>query len=374
MASIYDIITANRGQITPWGITSPNIQYTQYTPKEANKTFEQIRQLPEYQAQQAGVDELAGELDRLKKLPSSQGDSWVKPLLALVDSQTGSKLMQGFDDNNEAEKRNQLIMRYQDALANRQKQAADTLMSGLGKFKSGSTTEKDIGITPAQQAELDFKKAKQQQDYELALIEMANKKAKAAKETWTPAEQSRDKAFGADIDPYIGGGRTSAESIMKQIDDVVKDINSGNLNTGLIASGFGLNTSVTEAGKRARNVADQLSMENMRAIFGSQFTKAEGDLLRKATLDTTAGKKQNIENLVKAKNMIAKKIQEMDSKVSYFEDEGSGSLKGYKSLPTSVQKAPAAPTTQQTGPKEGDETTLKSGKKAVFKGGKWQLK
>lgn len=343
-ANIYDLLAQNKGMVaTPWGLQSPDLSYKRYTEDEANETFDTIRKLPEYQAQQAGVSDMEQELERLKRLPQVSGDTWQKPLLALVDSQTGSNLSKAYQENDVSQKTNEQILKYQDALANRKKQQAETLMSGLNKFKSGTTTTKDTGISPIEQAKLDLDKAKAQQQAELEQQKIDLQRAKGTKETFTPAEKARDIQFGKDVDPYLGGGRSRAEDMVSKIDEVIDDIKKGNLNTGLLASGFGWNTSVTESGKKAKNVADMLSMENMRATFGSQFTENEGVLLRKSNLDTTASSQQNIANLMTARNMIANKVTEMDSKISHYEQDGVGTLKGYKSSAMKQAKSDPAP-------------------------------
>lgn len=280
MASIYDLIAQNKGMVaSPWGLMSPDVSYKQYTPEEANKTFEQIRQLPEYQAQQTSVDELSNELDRLKKLPQVSGDTWVKPLLALADSETGSKLSQGYDENDASQKRGEMILKYQDALLNRKKQQADTLMSGLGKFKSGTTTTKDTGISPAEQAKLDFQKAKAQQDYELELQKIAASKAKGkAKPELTAGEKKLEEAAAARVDKMDAGALQDNIALAKKLEDYADKLESGKMKTGtaniggllLSSTGFGDINEIEQA------VIDASSRQ-LKERYGGNPTNVEGE-------------------------------------------------------------------------------------------------
>lgn len=278
-ANIYDLIAQNKGMtMTPWGPMSPDVSYKQYTPEEASATFDQIRQLPEFQAQQAGVDELSNELDRLKKLPQVSGDTWVKPLLALADSETGSKLSQGYDENDLSQKRNEMIMKYQDSLLNRKKQQADTLMSGLGKFKSGTTTTKDTGISPSEQAKLDFQKAKQQQDYELELQKLAAQKAKKAKPELTAGEKKLEEAAAARVDKMDAGALQDNINLAKKLEDYANKLETGKMKTGtaniggllLSSTGFGDINEIEQA------VIDASSRQ-LKERYGGNPTNVEGE-------------------------------------------------------------------------------------------------
>lgn len=390
--SSFDIARAQGVNYNPWAdlmFKSVNVQNQQYTPEEANKTFDIIRKLPEYQAQNAGVADLESEVERLKKVPQVSGDTWLKPLLALVDSETGSNLSQGYQDNDFSQKRNEMILKYQDAIANRKKQAADTLMSGLGKFKSGTAT--DVGGTDmtasktgAQMAQTD---ANNQTKMNNAIIAAASKKGAGQKKNIY--EESFARKGAEDATKFLSaGGASKFNSMAQEIEGLATTLEAKKNNLisptgrgGAVQSYLaGLaDEDVAQAMDKADALAVELSSDSFKGstsdrdakIMAGGLVSKRGDesniaekLRQKAATIRHVGKKQELKFQIQSQGGssadVEKALKAADD--AFYGPSGAGSQK------------PAAPDAQPSGPKEGDETTLKSGKKAVFKGGKWQLK
>lgn len=103
---------------------------------EYQKALNSFTSTPDYQRQLQDISDLRNKTDAL--IPQADKNAaWVKPLLALADSQTGSHLMQGYTPGLTPQERNQLILKYQDEISKRQndltkeaRQGAMSLMSG----------------------------------------------------------------------------------------------------------------------------------------------------------------------------------------------------------------------------------------------------
>lgn len=394
----FQIARDNGVNFNPWSdlmFKTMNVQNQQYTPEDANKTFDIVRSLPEYQAQQAGVDELSNELDRLKKLPQVSGDTWVKPLLALADSETGSKLSQGYDENDLSQKRNEMIMKYQDALANRQKQSADTLMSGLGKFKSGTKT--DVGGTDTTGAKLGTGMAQNvannQTKLDSASIAAAARKKNSGQGKNKFEEMFASEGAKAGMKFISSGGEADTKAMaddLRKIGQTLKGAKNNFISpTGRggklqsMASSF-LDENVGSAMDKAEAIAVKLSSDDFKgatsdrdaAIMGQGLVSKKGneddvaaDLDKKAATIEHIGKKRSLILKVQSSGGtsadVAAALKAADD--AFYGPTGAGATK----TPTTGANQKTA---TASGPKEGEETTLKSGKKAIFKGGKWQLK
>lgn len=395
--SAFDIADARGVNLNPWNdlmFKSLNVANQQYTPEEANKTFDIVRGLPEYQAQQAGVDELSGELERLKRLPQSSGDTWLKPLLALGDQWTGSNLSQGYQDNDVSQKRNDLILKYQDALANRQKQAAETLMSGLGKFKSGTKT--DIGGTDmtASKTGADLSKtdAGNQTKLDSALIAAAARKKGSGQGRNKFEEMFASEGAKAGMKFISSGGESDTKAMADDLRKIGQTL-KGAKNNFISPTGRGgklqsmaasfLDENVGSAMDKAEAIAVKLSSDDFKGATSDRDAAIMGQGLvsKKGSEDDVAAdldiKAATIEHIGKKKSLILKvqssggtsadvatALKAADD--AFYGPSGAGA-------PKAPQTGAAPKAAASSGPKEGDTTILKSGKKATFKGGKWQL-
>lgn len=393
--SAFDIAQSRGVNLNPWNdlmFKNMLVQNQQYTPEEANKTFDIVRGLPEYQAQQAGVTELEGELNRLKRLPQVSGDTWLKPLLALTDSETGSNLSSGYQDNDVSQKRNEMILKYQDALANRQKQSAETLMSGLGKFKSGTKTEVDSTDTTGAKIGADLSKtdAGNQTRLDTAVISAAKKGSGQKKNIY---EESFARKGAEDATKFLSaGGASKFNSMAGEIEGIASTLEAkkGNLISptgrgGAVQSFFsGLaDEDVAQAMDKADALAVELSSDSFKGSTSDRDAKImAGGLVSKR------GKEENIAEGLRKKAATIRHIGEKQELKFRIQSQGGTSAQVEAALkaaddafygPTGAGSTTKAPTgaapkaAATTGPKEGDTTILKSGKKATFKGGKWQL-
>lgn len=95
-------------------------------------------QLPFMQEYDKGLANLQKEYDTLKAQPSGSDFSWVKPILALIDSQTGSKLTSGYSEPTKEKDRQALLLKYQDQITNKNTDRTKLLLDSLSKRRSGT--------------------------------------------------------------------------------------------------------------------------------------------------------------------------------------------------------------------------------------------
>lgn len=297
--SAFDIAANNGININPWGdlmFKTMNIQNQQYTPEEAQKTFDIIRGLPEYQAQQEGVSDMEAELDRLKRLPAVSGDTWMKPFLALVDSETGSNLSSAYQPNDVSQKVNEMILKYQDNLANRKKQSAETLMSGLGKFKSGTKT--DVGGTDmtasktgAQMSQTDANNQTKIDTSEISAAKKGSAKdkfdevfkseaAKKAVETSFAGQGSNMKQSATDL-------RAAADVIRKSKNKLISPSGSFGWARDMVANTF------YEDVNAAKSTFSKEAVKSMADSFKGSMSDADRDMMIKSAYDSGADEEVN---------------------------------------------------------------------------------
>jgi hypothetical protein len=101
-----------------------------------NEAYDVASDRPEYKAAQ-DADQRSQDYLNMMKGQGGQG-SWVRPLSALADAQTGSHLAETAE--NPAQN-NAMMLKYQDDLDRRKQEMYKTLADAATKFKSGAATE-----------------------------------------------------------------------------------------------------------------------------------------------------------------------------------------------------------------------------------------
>lgn len=322
--------------------------YSQVTPDDANKTFNLVRDLPEIQAQIQSNADLENELNRLKARPRVQENAWIKPLVALADSETGSNLMAGYTAPEKNKNRDETILRYQDALANRRKQVADSMIGSLGKLRSGSemkTVLKDVTTDPDKNAALVTK----------AEANLMKPRSGKQKREFTPFERKQDMDFAADLGTWESGGQSSAAKSIKDLDYVMRQLETGDatkIDLPLIGKtdfgGFAENVPFSKA-RELRKIIDESVLPTLRATFGAAFTEKEGALKRSLNMDKWGTTEQNLSGVQGLKDFTQQLYDDRERKRAYARGIGEGSLQGFSEMtqpPTPVvsrggKKAPA---------------------------------
>lgn len=108
-------------------------------PEKVAAAMEVIRQSPEYQNVQQG-DERMQSLLSMAAQQKSADPGWIKPLLALADSQTGSKLMEGYTPGPTQQQITSELLKYQDELQKRKADNMKAILQGVTAQKGGGST------------------------------------------------------------------------------------------------------------------------------------------------------------------------------------------------------------------------------------------
>lgn len=113
-------------------------------PEELGPTLDMLRGLPEFEAQRQAADDFENQLAMMREMPTANEAAWVKPLLALADSQTGSNLMKGYTEPTANKDRWQTLIKYGNEVARRKSDIVKNLLEGISRTKSGTDIEQFI--------------------------------------------------------------------------------------------------------------------------------------------------------------------------------------------------------------------------------------
>jgi len=109
------------------------------TPEDFASRLTSLEELPFFQDQKRGIDEMENALSMQMNRPQPQdSDYWVRPLIALTDSMTGSKLMAGFKPQETMADRNKKFIDMKDDIQKRRSDYNKQLLEGLTKMKEGT--------------------------------------------------------------------------------------------------------------------------------------------------------------------------------------------------------------------------------------------
>lgn len=118
-------------------------------PSAFDDQTEAIRKSPEVQAQRDAIDKMENNLNALQTMPQGGDDrAWIKPLLGLVDSQTGSNLSQtALTPQQTPQERNAMILKYQDDISKRKQDMNKEIINAATarQTKGGNTINVQSG-------------------------------------------------------------------------------------------------------------------------------------------------------------------------------------------------------------------------------------
>ena len=374
-------------------ITTAN---TLYTPEAIESYFNFTRNLPEYKSLENDNKFYENARDALLKVPQRQNNvGWIKPLLALSDSMTGSKLMQGYE---EPEQLAPTILAYQKAIQDNKKNQLETLLGSMNKYKSGqqATTIGDLSenrlVTTIKDTDKDPRsfvrpvmKGKGKGSgassgmnvYDKEYLKLAAKQDAKGSGVATSASRFMDVADGLEEykDDFISPVGGDLFGLRKKFTGLAKPEYTS-LVSVMRPEAI---RSLAESFKGSMSDADRAVMESLAIVESGtideniekarEFAKYAhvGNILKKMRSEfIKQGRRPSdfeIELQTYGSDLLGKSNEELGIK-------SSGRYSKNKAKTSQLNQTPKS----NSGPKEGDETTLKSGKKAIFKGGKWQLK
>lgn len=112
-----------------------------YAPEEFMALAETAEQLPYIQDQRQGIQEMENLLSMTANRPTDESDYWVRPLINLTDSMTGSKLMSGYKAPESSGDKYKKLLDMKDDIQKRKSDLSKTLLEGISKMKAGTQTD-----------------------------------------------------------------------------------------------------------------------------------------------------------------------------------------------------------------------------------------
>lgn len=120
-------------------------QNTYLSPDDVSAQLESLRQLPTFKSQEEAIEDAKKSLSMAQGMRKFQPSAATQPLMALADAWTGSHLAQSYQapDNS---KRDKMIADSQNKVDTQTNNYNKTLLEGLTKLKSGTTTQGQSNI------------------------------------------------------------------------------------------------------------------------------------------------------------------------------------------------------------------------------------
>jgi len=115
-----------------------------YPEEDISNMYNLIANRPEMRDQLAGIDEQEKAIKQLENAQEAPQSSWLKPLMALVDSETGSRLLSGYEPGP-GRKDRLALLEHKNKLQQRRGDVAKEIMGTSEKLlKGGSQTDSDL--------------------------------------------------------------------------------------------------------------------------------------------------------------------------------------------------------------------------------------
>lgn len=170
------------------------------------------------------------------------------------------------------------------------------------------------------------KLAKMRQDDEFKRMEMSTK-AEKDKDAST-AQKAVDKAFAKTYEDFIvSGGYSKAIGNLQNLVDLSGRLESGKEN--LTGPGMGRTPEMFRpTSVAARQEAERVIQEGLRATLGAQFTEREGERFLARSYDEKLPEKMNAKKLKEAAQTLQSMIRAKKQAADYYEENGT--LMGYK--------------------------------------------
>lgn len=301
---VYNLINAQTPDMSPMAQMKPSKVSVSGTKTAAragddfSNLAEIVRQMPEIQEQQAGIQELEALRDQAGKMQVSESDAWVKPLLALADSQTGSKLLSGFTPGLSEKDRNQVLLDYAQKLQDKRSTLTKDVLSGVDKMKMDKY--------------------------------MKAMSASAGSGKLSPFEEARQKDAAKRYNEYYDKVRPQLESNAMKVENAMslmyQDETISGPKVGYLPGP--LRKLVNENAAIVERDMQSAIQETLRPTLGAQFTEAEGVRIMNLAFDPKLSAKENKRRAAELKGFIDRKMQFQDALNEYL-SANNGSDQGF---------------------------------------------
>ncbi len=213
---------------------------------------------------------------------------------------------------------------------------ADRIKIGLQQ-ESLAESKRAAGVSEARAAE---KEAREREEFE---------------RKGTPAQAAVDTAFAKEYADFVaGGGFADVQKNVRQLQDVQKELKSGENLTGpwigrtpdWAKQLFGAGKAIT-----VRETVEEVVQRNLRLILGAQFTEREGERLIARAYNPNLPEAENAKRVGRLLESIQKAASAKISAANYYEKNGT--LRGWKGELPNVGNIEASITDAEPIPLQG---------------------
>ena len=195
----------------------------------------------------------------------------------------------------------------------------------------------------------------------------------------SPIQQKIDETFAKTYVDWNTGGASNAASRIAQLNAVTKVLESGKAITGPVL-GLVPDTVLSFLNPKsieARQNAEIVYQEGLKAVLGPQFTKPEGEAYLARAFNPKLGEKENLRRMKKFVVQLETARQQTQAMVDFvnknktlagFEGKIPSMGDFYKALEVEAETPAAAPA---GAPTEGARRTSNSGRPITFRNGQW---
>ncbi len=298
------------------------------SPEEFEQQAASVRGTPEFAAQNNSIDDINAEIERLRKMKTNQA-SWLPPLIALTDSETGSNLMKGYQPGFTEKDKAALIAKLVADVAARRGDMSNRLLQGVKGMRAGQQLQQVVqstGQTGTQQAQV--KETDTQQQGFKPPPKGGGKGGPKSK-----FFDAADTALGKQYSDWIaaGGGNVSAEDL-RTYDNIISRLKSGKLSSGTADSAksrlgnlVGIKTDL----QVASDEISRISASSLKKLFPGAISDAEREFITNLSFDKSADPKDNIRRLTKAKNILERANRKQTEAMEFASRPENGTIRGF---------------------------------------------
>lgn len=162
---------------------------------------------------------------------------------------------------------------------------------------------------------------------------LEGQKLNAKQATLTPGELAVDKDYAKDYVEFTTGGYADAQKGLKQLQDVVKEVEKGGLTGPMIGNTPDMVRQFSNPQSLAvRDRVEEVVQRNLRVILGPQFTEKEGKQLIARAYNEKLSGQENADRLTRLITQMESALKSKSEAAKYFQSHGT--LKGWKGKTT----------------------------------------
>lgn len=162
-------------------------------------------------------------------------------------------------------------------------------------------------------------------------LERSKKKGQQGGVVVPPIQMEIDKAFGKDAVDYLGGGQAQIQANIKNLNDKIRILKSGELNVSGPVIGNTPESIQSFANPAALSFIGDIRdivFQSLREKLGAQFTEREGDRLVAAAFDQRLPEAENVKRLERLLKTIEGAASSKEAMIAHYREKGT--LDGYE--------------------------------------------